>query len=49
MFAHANKLYITPEEYLRRERDAEVKSEYWDRWRRLRTAKLSAPMPCKVP
>src|SRR5690242_15170465 len=30
MVAPARNPYITPEEYLRRERDAEVKSEYWD-------------------
>lgn len=30
MVAHAKKPALTPEEYLRREREAEVKSEYWD-------------------
>jgi hypothetical protein len=31
MVAYAKTLYVSPVEYLRREREAEVKSEYWDR------------------
>lgn len=30
MVAHMKPLYITPEQYLKQERDAEKKSEYWD-------------------